>query len=300
MSKNIIEKKFFKSGSLKSITYFNEIGKKHRKNGPAHLTYHANGKLKSSKYFKNGKCHRTNGPSETYYNKKGFKIYEGYYIDGKLDRVGDKPSLIYYRDEMVAHQYYYKNNKKNRGKNLPSDLDFFPNGELSSIGFYINDNPRESLNKPYKINYYESGQVESEYYSSRGGLVLDRDLPDAINYHENGNVKSEYYYIDYKSGRLTPEEPSIIHYDINGNIIKEYYTDIQGNEYRQDTFRTPVNLEKHEYSLDINKDETNYKIGLKGIISLREYSKLLKEYGFDENPENLTDEQIEYLKLIYY
>lgn len=298
MSKNIIEKKFFKSGSLKSITYFNEIGKKHRKNGPAHLTYYANGKLKSSKYFKNGKYHRANGPSETYYNKNGLKIYEKYSIDGKLNRLGDNPSIIHYKDGSIVHQYYYTNNKKNRIKNLPSELSFFLNGELSSIGFYINDKPRES--GPYSIDYYQSGQVECEYYTNRGDLILGNDLPDVIYYHENGNLKSEYYYINGENARSMPEEPSLIEYNVNGDIIKACYTNTQGNEYRQDMFRDPVCLERYEDSLKINKDETKYNIGAKGMITLKEYNKLLKEYEFDENPENLTDEQIEYLKLIYY
>ena len=122
--------------------------------------------LKSVRYFEDDFLHRKSKPALiTYLN--GIKDSESYYFNDKLFRSGDEPSLIYY----------------------------FPNGEISYIGYVICDiYHREPEKGPACIDYYPNGKKRFEYYMINDFYHREGN-PAKIIYNEDGTIKSETFYI---------------------------------------------------------------------------------------------------------
>jgi antitoxin component YwqK of YwqJK toxin-antitoxin module len=81
--------------------------KPHRLNGPAHIRYYSNGKIKEETYYKNGEKHRKNGPAHIVYNHCGKIVQEAYYVNGKRHRINGPAIIIYYDNGNVKQEYYY-------------------------------------------------------------------------------------------------------------------------------------------------------------------------------------------------
>lgn len=74
----------FKEDSWRYELIFFKDGKRHRKNGPAHIIYHSRlDKYTSETYYHHGMIHRTNGPAWIYYDHNDRKIESSYYYKNK-------------------------------------------------------------------------------------------------------------------------------------------------------------------------------------------------------------------------
>jgi len=54
----------------------------HREDGPARISYYANGNITHVSYWVNNSLHRLDGPAVIEYDEDGNIIYEVYYING--------------------------------------------------------------------------------------------------------------------------------------------------------------------------------------------------------------------------
>lgn len=120
-------KTFYPNGQILAVKWFNDDGKLHREDGPAHVNYRINGELLSENWHVNGRKHRDGGPAQIFYNKNE-NVCEYYYVNGDLICDEFQPWLIRYeKDKIVAMDWLY-DSKSNNSRKI-----------VFAIGHVIND-----------------------------------------------------------------------------------------------------------------------------------------------------------------
>ena len=100
--------------------YFGE--KKHRKDGPAFLSYHPNGNIETMIYWFNDEIHNKNEPALLSYYANGNIRSKEYYFNGELHRKDGPARIIFYENGKIFIEDYYYNNIKFDPKDLPFEL----------------------------------------------------------------------------------------------------------------------------------------------------------------------------------
>jgi len=91
-------------------------GKKHKKNGPAYITYDNLGQIITENWYKNGKLHRENGPAVIHYDINKIRMIEIWYKNGRLYR-DDGPVIIHRNKDNIITKKRFCN------KNVEKELD---------------------------------------------------------------------------------------------------------------------------------------------------------------------------------
>lgn len=260
----------FKDGTTKKVVYVNKDRKIHRDDdAPALIEYFSDGRLKKEEYYSNGKKHRLNKPASIKYRKNGSLLHKMYFLNGKKHSFGD----------VSASTHYFSNGN-------PISESFCKNGKYH----------RE--NGPAYIHYYENGTHRLNTYHMEGKKHRENDLPAEISFFENGEIQAIRFYIKDIHKRINSEKAVNISFHRNGEVNYKIYTNSKGKQTSSDPFRKPY---YEQFDVNGNKIEEGCFYDVLGNdFKNGSYLKFLKSLSIETRPIDLTDDEIEFIKMALY
>ena len=105
-----------------------------------------------------------------------------------------EPIREYYNNGKIRRERYYNTNNELHRENEPAWIDYFENGNIKSMDYYINgDTHRED--GPAVIGYYENGNIRFKSYFVNDKIHRE-DGPADTYYSEDGLASCKNYYIN--------------------------------------------------------------------------------------------------------
>mgnify|MGYP002507824257 CR=1 FL=1 len=106
----------------------------------------------------------------------------------------NKPIREYYNNGKIRRKLYRNINDELHRENEPAWIEYYKNGNIKSIDYYINGvSHRED--GPAIIGYYENGEVRFKTYFINDKIHKE-DGPANIYYNEDGSISDKNYYIN--------------------------------------------------------------------------------------------------------
>ncbi len=226
--KLIIGKRYYETGNIKDVMYFNDDDKLHKIDAPSLNLYYENGNIKLQVWYINGNIHRDNLPAVECFNRDGKNVYIAYFSNGKKHRDGDYAEWSFNNDEF--YDQYYDEDEEDK-EDITSEYNWYNNGIRYKTEKYKNENKyftelfyennirleewciqnkkakmwyRE--NEPFRendlptIEYYSENNLIGRKWMYSNGCSRDNDLP-AIEYYDDGNITEKVWYINGKIHR---------------------------------------------------------------------------------------------------
>jgi antitoxin component YwqK of YwqJK toxin-antitoxin module len=243
-----IEQEYYRNGTLKRRSYYNDKDKLHRLDGPAEEVFWVmvqlqnvngvstarstvltvrlckDGTIMQRGWYIHGRLHREDGPAQ-----------EGFYKDGALQQRGWRIDGVYYR------------------KNGPAYESFYNNGKLKSREWMAYGQPHR-LDGPAGEWFYENGIAESHEWCQNG--FLHRENAPAIEWFDtDGKLTHCEWFCNGKRHRIDgPARESFV--DIGTESESVYWIDdiqISKEEHRRRVallkLHTKITIDPHEILL---------------------------------------------------
>lgn len=172
--------------------------------------------------------HSTSQPAYVKRDKQGRITQEKWYYLGKLERRDadsisgiENPSITKYKNGNK-----YLEQWKTEGRPRWVSKEYYPNGNVKKITFYLNKKrDRREDAGPAVILYNEDGSINEEHYMKDDLLHREKyGLPGFIKYRaDENNIPAKTIVYLFGKQSIVNDEPSVVTYNKQGDVKEEQW-----------------------------------------------------------------------------